>query len=279
MDVLQIKNLGKELEKFLGELDDGFSRSEPRENLRTYVRGQLSDLLRKSAEPIALETGVPLRTLPFFFSSGRWDDPRLRDRTQQVVARDHAHRQAIGVIDETGNPKKGRHHRRPASVVWPHRQDRPLRGWGALGLRGRGLSMSDGQRPVPAGDLGQRFGPSPGGGDSRRGGVSQEDADRVGPGRPGAQEWDSRGGLDVRRVVWAGPGVPRRLGRLGPVLHWPDAVGLFRLAASAAGAGQAGRRGVGKTAFPRLARKAHRRDTLRRLHRLPTAPSRKVKLL
>jgi SRSO17 transposase len=109
MDVLQIKKMGKELEKFLGEFDDCFSRSEPRENLRTYVRGQLSDLLRKSVEPIALEAGVPPRTLQFFFSSGRWDDQRLRDRTQQVVARDHAHRQAIGAIDETGNPKKGRH--------------------------------------------------------------------------------------------------------------------------------------------------------------------------
>jgi len=109
MDVLQIKNMGKELEKFLSEFDDCFSRSEPREDLRTYVRGQLSDLPRKSVEPIALEAGVPPRTLQFFFSSGRWDDERLRDRTQSIVARDHAHRQAIGVIDETGNPKKGRH--------------------------------------------------------------------------------------------------------------------------------------------------------------------------
>ena len=109
MDVVQIRNMGKELEKFLSEFDDCFSRSEPRKNLRTYVRGQLSDLLRKSVEPIALEAGVRPRTLQFFFSAGRWDDPRLRDRTQSIVARDHAHRQAIGVIDETGSPKKGRH--------------------------------------------------------------------------------------------------------------------------------------------------------------------------
>ena len=35
MDVLQIKNMGRELEKFLSEFDDCFSRSEPREDLRT----------------------------------------------------------------------------------------------------------------------------------------------------------------------------------------------------------------------------------------------------
>jgi len=107
MDVGQIKGLGRQLNKFLGEFDDCFGRSEPRDNLRTYVRGQLSKLERKSIEPIALEAGVPPRTLQFFFSDGFWDQFRLRDRGQQIVARDHGHAQAIGVIDESGNPKKG----------------------------------------------------------------------------------------------------------------------------------------------------------------------------
>ena len=49
------------------------------------------------------------RTLQFFFSGGFWDQNRLRDRVQQIVARDHAHKRAIGAIDETGNPKKGEH--------------------------------------------------------------------------------------------------------------------------------------------------------------------------
>ena len=109
MDVGQIKNMGRELNRFLAEFDDCFGRSEPRENLRTYVRGQLSDLPRKSIEPIALEADLPPRTLQFFFSAGHWDEQRLRDRMQQIVARDHAHPQALGAIDETGNPKKGRH--------------------------------------------------------------------------------------------------------------------------------------------------------------------------
>lgn len=53
--------------EFLGEVDDCFGRSEPREHLRTYVSGQLSDLPRKSIEPIALASGTPPRTLQRFF--------------------------------------------------------------------------------------------------------------------------------------------------------------------------------------------------------------------
>jgi len=109
MDVKEIGNMGKELARFLGEFDDCFGRSEPRQHLRTYVGGQLSNLRRKSIEPIALDTGVPPRTLQRFLASVQWDEQRMVDRTQWIVARDHPHRQAIGVIDETGNPKKGIH--------------------------------------------------------------------------------------------------------------------------------------------------------------------------
>ncbi len=80
MDVEQIGKLGKELMGFLGELDDCFGRSEPREHLQTYVRGQLSDLRRKSVEPIALAADVPPRTLQRFLESMRWDEHRMRDR-------------------------------------------------------------------------------------------------------------------------------------------------------------------------------------------------------
>lgn len=109
MDAKLIKRAGRKLREFLGEFDDCFGRSGPREHLRTYVSGQLSDLPRKSIEPIALAAKVPPRTLQYFLSSMQWDQQRMRDRTQWVVARDHAHPKAIGVIDETGNPKKGQH--------------------------------------------------------------------------------------------------------------------------------------------------------------------------
>ena len=109
MDAAQIAGLGPQLTEFLSRFGDCFGRSEARNHLRTYVAGQLSDLPRKSIEPIALAGGTPPRTLQRFIESIRWDEQRLRDQLQRLVAREHAHPRAIGVIDESGNPKKGRH--------------------------------------------------------------------------------------------------------------------------------------------------------------------------
>jgi SRSO17 transposase len=109
MDVGTIKGIGRKLKQFLKQFDDCFPRSEPRDNLKIYVQGQLSDLERKSIEPIALAAGVPPRTLQYFLSSAQCDDQQIRDRTQHIVATEHAHPKAIGVIDESANPKKGWH--------------------------------------------------------------------------------------------------------------------------------------------------------------------------
>ncbi len=109
MDATEIAGLEAELVDFLCEFDDCFGRSEPREHLRTYVSGQLSDLQRKSVEPIALAADVPPRTLQRFLELVEWDQERLRDKLQYVVASDHADGDAIGIVDETGHPKKGKH--------------------------------------------------------------------------------------------------------------------------------------------------------------------------
>lgn len=103
----QILGLGRELATFLSEFDDCFGRSEPRHKLETYVRGQLSELPRKSVEPMALQAGMAPRTLQEFLASDEWDEDRLCAHVRRLVVRDHADDQAIGVIDESGHPKKG----------------------------------------------------------------------------------------------------------------------------------------------------------------------------
>lgn len=103
----QILSLGPQLADFLGEFADCFSRSEPRGHLERYVRGQLSDLPRKTAAPIADFTEVPRRTLQGFLSWSEWDHRHMRDRVQEIVVRDHADWQAIGIIDDSGHPKSG----------------------------------------------------------------------------------------------------------------------------------------------------------------------------
>jgi len=107
MDADEIRQMKPMLDKFLRQFDDCFGRIEPTELLRTYVAGQLSDLPRKSLEPIADAADVPPRTLQKFLSRHHWDEDRMRQTLLEIVARDHAHPSAIGIIDETGHPKKG----------------------------------------------------------------------------------------------------------------------------------------------------------------------------
>jgi SRSO17 transposase len=107
MDAEQLRQLEPKLERFLGRFADCFARKDTRAHLGVYVRGQLSDLPQKSVEPIALEAGVAPRTLQEFLSQLKWDDPRLRDRVQEIVRTEHAGAHAIGIFDETSDPKKG----------------------------------------------------------------------------------------------------------------------------------------------------------------------------
>ncbi len=108
MTVDHILSLGPALAEFLDEFADCFGRSEPRQHLGHYVRGQLSNLQRKSVEPIALFNNLAPRTLQEFLNTDVWDHRRARDRVQQIVARDHADPKAIGILDDSGHPKSGK---------------------------------------------------------------------------------------------------------------------------------------------------------------------------
>jgi SRSO17 transposase len=109
MDVDEIRQLKPMLREYLSRFDDCFSRRDTRAHFPVYVRGQLSNLERKSVEPIALEAGVPVRTLQEFLSQHQWDHPRMRDRLQQIVRDEHTRgkTEVIGIIDETSAVKKG----------------------------------------------------------------------------------------------------------------------------------------------------------------------------
>ncbi len=109
MSIKDIANLGKLLGQFLILFADCFARSEGRQLLLVYVRGLLSDVQRKNVEAMALNQKVPPRTLQRFLSNIVWNHAKLRDRCQKLIACEHAHRQAIGTIDETGTTKSGNH--------------------------------------------------------------------------------------------------------------------------------------------------------------------------
>lgn len=103
----EMLSLGSELAVYLDEFRGCFGRSEPRGKLATYVRGQLSELPRKSVEPIALAAGMKPRTLQEFLATDEWDEDQLQAELYRLVVRDHHDDQLIGVIDESGHPKKG----------------------------------------------------------------------------------------------------------------------------------------------------------------------------
>lgn len=109
MNVKQIRKLGRSMKRFLAEFADCYGRCDTREYLRVYVSGQMSDLQRKSVEPMALRAGIPPRSLQAFLGLLAWDEDRMVERLQWIVTRDHAHPWAIGIIDETSLPKDGHH--------------------------------------------------------------------------------------------------------------------------------------------------------------------------
>src|SRR3989304_8515925 len=92
----QIVSLGPELAAFLAGYADCFRRIEPRRKLETYVRGRLSEVPRKSVEPIALAAGTKPRTLQEFLASDDWDEDRLAARVQQTGAGGDADGPATG---------------------------------------------------------------------------------------------------------------------------------------------------------------------------------------
>ena len=107
MEIAALRSLRLALDRFASQFDDCIRTQPSRNHLRTYLRGQLGPLERKSIEPIALEAGVPPRTLQEFLSLHRWDDRAVGRRLRALVVRDHFDPNGIGVIDEVSFPKKG----------------------------------------------------------------------------------------------------------------------------------------------------------------------------
>ena len=107
MDAASMASLLPELDRHLDRFHDSFSRKEQRETLRVYVRGQLSDLERKSIEPMALEFGVPPRNVQQFLSQAGWDHEMVRARTMQIIREEYDDPESVGIFDETYHLKKG----------------------------------------------------------------------------------------------------------------------------------------------------------------------------
>lgn len=105
-----VECLGQLLDEYLAQFSECYSRSEQQIHGECYVKGLLSNLDRKSMEPIALryEGEDAVRGMQNFFKDGVWDDAKMlelyKKRLSSVIA------EPFGMINTDGcdNPKKGK---------------------------------------------------------------------------------------------------------------------------------------------------------------------------
>src|SRR5262249_48930640 len=107
-----IAQLGPAFAAFLRRFRPCFLQSRTAAHFDSYCRGLLSDLPRKSVEPIALACGTAVRTLQEFLATAAWDHDRARDLLQRQLADVLAELPAdplgtVGVIDDTSCLKQG----------------------------------------------------------------------------------------------------------------------------------------------------------------------------
>jgi len=110
----QITALGPAFAAHLRGYRTHFGQERTAKHFGTYCRGLLSDLPRKSIEPIALAAGTAVRTLQEFLVTSDWEYASARDTLQGQLKDVLAGLPAdplgtIGVIDETSCRKWGDH--------------------------------------------------------------------------------------------------------------------------------------------------------------------------
>jgi len=108
----EIAGVGPALAAYLGRFRACFPHPATAAHFATYCRGLLSDLDRKSVEPIALASGTAVRTLQEFLASYPWDHDAARNILQKHLAGFAGSLPGdatgtVGVIDETSCRKWG----------------------------------------------------------------------------------------------------------------------------------------------------------------------------
>lgn len=107
----EVAQLGSLLDEYLAYYQDCYKRSEQRTHGETVVKGLLSDLDRKSIEPIALryQDEDAVRSMQFFMKNPTWDDARMLGLYQKRLARTVNDPHGMITVDGSDFPKKGAH--------------------------------------------------------------------------------------------------------------------------------------------------------------------------
>jgi SRSO17 transposase len=108
----EIADLGPAFSRYLARYRDCFLQKRTAAHFDNYCRGLLSDLPRKTVEPIALAAGTAVRTLQEFLVTADWGHDKARVLLQTHLKEHLAQLPpdelgAVGVIDETSCRKQG----------------------------------------------------------------------------------------------------------------------------------------------------------------------------
>lgn len=95
-------------EALMGRIAGRFTRVEPRRRARKFVLGLLSDLPRKNCWTLAEQAGdATPYGLQHLLSRAKWDADTVRDDLRSFVVEQLHDEEAVLVVDETGDLKKG----------------------------------------------------------------------------------------------------------------------------------------------------------------------------
>jgi SRSO17 transposase len=108
MELHELDSWADEFEAFHARFADLFSRQEPREQSRKYLRALLAPVERKNGWQLA-EVGGDERpdAMQRLLYLAQWEADAARDRLQHFIVEVFGDAEGIGVVDETGFIKKG----------------------------------------------------------------------------------------------------------------------------------------------------------------------------
>ena len=106
-----VADLGTQLCDYLNTYSSCYSRDEQQANAETYIKGLLSDVDRKSIEPIALRyrDEKAVRTMQLFLKDAPWDEQKMKQLYQQRVCAIANDPSGMITVDGSDFAKKGKH--------------------------------------------------------------------------------------------------------------------------------------------------------------------------
>src|SRR5262245_44737621 len=107
LSAADVSGCRRRLHAFLQRYLPRFYRVEQHELARVVLQGKLSNLQRKTSEPIAHQAGRHRKPLQHFVGAGCWDDEGVMAELRQHVAAAAADADAVLVLDPSAFPKSG----------------------------------------------------------------------------------------------------------------------------------------------------------------------------